>query len=178
MVTLKNSDQGFASSNHTGTIFFYQLKVESCVIMFVCLFVCLIWFFTSHQQSFSYKGTGHPGWSSTKLGLKPRSVMIDFQNTCKILYNQWGFSFQSRFSWNICTLARIKQREKEIIISIFIAGSSLIMATPRKIYDTVSKTIILNVFKYYKKIKREYILLNMKDRSKKNVKNIRKNKSK
>ena len=40
--------------------------------------------------------------------------------------------------------------EKEIIISIFIADSSLIMATPRKIYDTVSKTIILNVFKYFK----------------------------
>ena len=66
--------------------------------------------------------------------------MIDFQNTRKILYKQWGFSFQSRFSWNICTLARIKLREKEIIISIFIVGSSLIMATPRKIYDTVSKT--------------------------------------
>ena len=40
--------------------------------------------------------------------------------------------------------------EKETIISIFIAGSSLIMATPRKIYDTVSKTIILNMFKYFK----------------------------
>ena len=26
-----------------------------------CLFVCLILFFTSHQQSFSYKGTGLPG---------------------------------------------------------------------------------------------------------------------
>ena len=25
------------------------------------LFVCLIWFFTSHQQSFSYIGTGLPG---------------------------------------------------------------------------------------------------------------------
>ena len=23
--------------------------------------ICLIWFFTSHQQSFSYKGTGLPG---------------------------------------------------------------------------------------------------------------------
>ena len=66
--------------------------------------------------------------------------MIDFQNTPKILYKQWGFSFQSRFSWNICTLTRIKLWEKEIIISIFIVGSSLIMATPRKIYDTVSKT--------------------------------------
>ena len=27
---------------------------------YVC-FVCLIWFFTSHQQSFSFKGTGLPG---------------------------------------------------------------------------------------------------------------------
>ena len=25
-----------------------------------CLFVCLIWFFTSHQQSFNYKGTDLP----------------------------------------------------------------------------------------------------------------------
>ena len=25
------------------------------------MFVCLIWFFTSHQQSLSYKGTGLPG---------------------------------------------------------------------------------------------------------------------
>ena len=27
----------------------------------VCLFVCLIWFFTSHQQSFSHIGSGFPG---------------------------------------------------------------------------------------------------------------------
>ena len=27
------------------------------------LYVCLIWFFTSHQQSFSYVGTGLPGWN-------------------------------------------------------------------------------------------------------------------
>ena len=60
-----------------------------------------------------------------------------------------------------------------MIISIFIAGSSLIMATPRKIYDTVFKTIILIVFKYFIKIKREYILLNTKERSKTSVKNIR-----
>ena len=32
------------------------------------IFVCLIWFFTSHQQSFSYKGTNLPS-TSTKLGL-------------------------------------------------------------------------------------------------------------
>ena len=29
--------------------------------MFFLCFVCLIWFFTSHQQSFSYIGTGLPG---------------------------------------------------------------------------------------------------------------------
>ena len=43
MVTLKNDDQGFASSNHTGTIFFYQSKVESCVILFVCLFDLILY---------------------------------------------------------------------------------------------------------------------------------------
>ena len=30
-----------------------------CGILCSC-FVCLIWFFTSHQQSFSYKGMGLP----------------------------------------------------------------------------------------------------------------------
>ena len=29
---------------------------------------CLIWFFTSHQQSFTYVGTGFMGWTSTNLG--------------------------------------------------------------------------------------------------------------
>ena len=43
MVTLKNDDQGFASSNHTGTIFFYQSKVASCVILFVCLFDLILY---------------------------------------------------------------------------------------------------------------------------------------
>ena len=33
-----------------------------------CLFVCLIWFFTSTQQSFSYVGRFFLGWTSTKLG--------------------------------------------------------------------------------------------------------------
>ena len=32
------------------------------------LFVCLIWFFTSTQQSFSYAGRVFLGWTSTKLG--------------------------------------------------------------------------------------------------------------
>ena len=32
-------------------------------------FVCLIWFFTSTQQSFSYAGRVFLGWTSTKLGL-------------------------------------------------------------------------------------------------------------
>ena len=30
---------------------------------------CLIWFFPSHQQSFSYKGTAFLGWTSSKLGV-------------------------------------------------------------------------------------------------------------
>ena len=44
---------------------FQQLSVEPWYVF------CLIWFFTSHQLSFSYKGTGRVflGWTSTKLGL-------------------------------------------------------------------------------------------------------------
>ena len=38
MVTLKNDDQGFASSNHTGTIFFINQKLN---LASFCLFVCL-----------------------------------------------------------------------------------------------------------------------------------------
>ena len=34
----------------------------------IIIIVCLIWFFTSHQQSFSYVGTVLPVWTSTKLG--------------------------------------------------------------------------------------------------------------
>ena len=48
-----------------------------------CLFVCLIWFFTSHQQSFSYKGMGLPGLTSTKLGL-----MFLLKNTTQ--WRRWG----------------------------------------------------------------------------------------
>ena len=34
-----------------------------------CFFVCLIWFFTSHQQSFRYKMRVYLRWTSAKLGL-------------------------------------------------------------------------------------------------------------
>ena len=33
------------------------------ILVYIKCFVCLILFFTSHQQSFSYKGTGLPGLS-------------------------------------------------------------------------------------------------------------------
>ena len=39
--------------------------------------VCLIWFFTSHQQSFSYKGTGLPGLN---LYLAKINVLAQGQN--------------------------------------------------------------------------------------------------
>ena len=40
----------------------FQPHLRHCVVSFVCLFVCLfVWFFTSHQQSFSYIETGLPG---------------------------------------------------------------------------------------------------------------------
>ena len=38
------------------------------VFIYCFLFVCLIWFFTSTQQSFSYAGRVFLGWTSTKLG--------------------------------------------------------------------------------------------------------------
>ena len=41
--------------------------IEKNVDLDVC-FVCLIWFFTSTQQSFSYAGRVFLGWTSTKLG--------------------------------------------------------------------------------------------------------------
>ena len=40
MVTLENDDQGFASSNHTGTNFFINQKLNlASFCLFVCLFV-------------------------------------------------------------------------------------------------------------------------------------------
>ena len=45
-----------------GPCFVMQYLVSFLVAFcFYCLFVSLILFFTSHQQSFSYKGTGLPG---------------------------------------------------------------------------------------------------------------------
>ena len=58
MVTLKNDDQGFASSNHTGTFFFIKSKVESCVILFVCLFNLILYV---PPTIFQLKGTDLPG---------------------------------------------------------------------------------------------------------------------
>ena len=46
--------------------------------VFVCLFVCLICFFTSHQQPFSYKGTGLPGLNQYKARI---NVLAQGHNT-------------------------------------------------------------------------------------------------
>ena len=44
---------------HTMLIYGVYMTTEFWDDIFdIGLFVCLIWFFTSHQQSFSYKGTG------------------------------------------------------------------------------------------------------------------------
>ena len=53
-----------------------------------------------------------------------------------------------RISCNACIFARLNNFTETI--SSFIAGLSLIIATPMKIYDKVSKTIVLNVYKYFK----------------------------
>ena len=41
-------------------------QIHPCWIATCVCFVCLILFFTSHQQSFSYKGTGLPGLNQYK----------------------------------------------------------------------------------------------------------------
>ena len=64
--------------------------------------------------------------------------MIDFQNTRKI--HQFTATVFMQYMY-------IDANQTLGTISIFIAGSSLMMATPRKIYDTACKTIILKVFK-------------------------------
>ena len=48
----------------------YEIWLTVCSDANKFLFVCLIWFFKSHQQSFSYVRTGLPGLNqTTKLGL-------------------------------------------------------------------------------------------------------------
>ena len=59
------------------------ILVQKTIINPRSLFVCLIWFFTSHQQSFSYKGTGLSAWTSTKLGL-----MFLLKDTTQ--WRRWG----------------------------------------------------------------------------------------
>ena len=48
-------------------------------------FVCLIWFFTSHQQSFSYIGTGRSGSNPRLFGLESCTLPLRFLNTVCIL---------------------------------------------------------------------------------------------
>ena len=50
---MQNSDKASTSISLAGS--------GQLVKMHVTLDFCLIWFFTSHQQSFIYKGTGLPG---------------------------------------------------------------------------------------------------------------------
>ena len=48
-------------------------------------FVCLIWFFTSHQQSLSYIGMIFLGWTSIEVGL-----MFLLKDTTQ--WRQWGLN--------------------------------------------------------------------------------------
>ena len=45
-----------------------NVHIEKWICMLAATFVCLIWFVTSTQQSFSYAGRFFLGWTSTKLG--------------------------------------------------------------------------------------------------------------
>ena len=47
-------------------------------------FVCLIWFFTSHQQSFSYIGTGLPGLNQYEARINVSSSKTTTQ------WHRWG----------------------------------------------------------------------------------------
>ena len=61
MSSLKTSSpyQGFNWSFLRQPMWLWYV-LHTCVKIVLCL-ICLSWFFTSHQQSFSYKGTGLPG---------------------------------------------------------------------------------------------------------------------
>ena len=48
------------SSSHKLQIHLFNIY-DFPQLTFATMFVCLIWFFTSHQQTFSYKETGLPG---------------------------------------------------------------------------------------------------------------------
>ena len=55
--------------------------------------LCLFWFYTSHQQSFRYKGTGLLGWTSSKLGL-----MFLLKDTTQ--WRRWiSISSQALYHW-------------------------------------------------------------------------------
>ena len=65
------------------------------------LFVCLTWFFTSHQQSFSYAGTGLPGLNQYLARINVSCTRTTTQ------WRQWGLnprpsvSSQAPYHWAI-----------------------------------------------------------------------------
>ena len=61
MFWLRNKKNNFKKAPLSGGLIQMQVTIVQFLQYKFCLFVCLIWFFTSHQQSFSYKGTSLPG---------------------------------------------------------------------------------------------------------------------
>ena len=62
-----------------------------------CVYVCLIWFFTSHQQSFCYTGTGLPGLYQYKARINVSCSRTTTQ------WRRWG-SMQRLFGLESSTL--------------------------------------------------------------------------
>ena len=78
----------FFTKNLSGTLSEYQtsrIQVRTDRMLQDCfLFVCLMCFFTSHQQSFSYKGTGLPGFMCLAQ-IHKMLVLIWVQTVCKVI---------------------------------------------------------------------------------------------
>ena len=60
------------------------------------IFFCLIWFFTSHQQSFSYKGTGLPGLNQYLARI---NVLAQGTNTVTQVRLKPSVSSQALYYW-------------------------------------------------------------------------------
>ena len=60
---------------------------------------CLIWFFTTHQQSFSYVGQIFLGWTSTKLGQMCLAQGLQGSDACEARTRAPSVSSQALYHW-------------------------------------------------------------------------------
>ena len=62
-------------------------------------FFCLIWFFTSHQQSFSYVGTGLPGLNQCWARINVSCSRTQPSDTCEARTRDLSVSSQALYHW-------------------------------------------------------------------------------